>query len=687
MPDRRDFMIQTGVAAGAVVLQAQPAGGAPAWVRGVTRMTFGSPGEVERAAKAGAQVFHTNLVWPYFPLRRDRGGLSADDSRKLSELVAACQARDMRIILGLPPFPSVEHVRKHPDWRVKPSPTATSPEPKAGDLGGRIGCNVGPWGHYLIDLCGELIEDFEFDGFSFDGNYHPPLCHCSSCSAAYCTERGCDLPAKVNFDDFAYREYLVWRGEKLEGHYRKLRERIRKAKPDAVLMSWTVNAGRYGHFLYSPRAMPTSMNRLFDLPMQEWWLDESNVGASVAPAFGVAYLRAVAGDGPCAAEPYLMTRGRPATSDSLPAHERRTRAFLALTHGGVLALSLGWPGHDPAPDFREVEKRSPYLTDTKSMPWAAMLVSEQTRQFWCYKDIARRFLPPVFGTFRAALEEHLPMTLVNDWDLDAKLARFAVLMLPASAALSKAQVSAVRDFVRGSGGLVVSGETSLADEFGRPRDDFALADVFGVSLRKQHDGVGTLAWNDHPLTRDSRLSELVPKRSAAFRGPWTQVDAKGEVIAQLKPEGAKEPFPAIVINQFGKGRVVYLAASIDAATWSYAYPYQRRLLTRALEWAAREAPPVRVDAPMCVQATYWTQGRRIVVHLFNGLNTAANHGDPATEVPLREETIPIVGIRVRFRGATPKNVRLEPGGRRVDINGDVLELPPLELHAMLVAEL
>ncbi len=64
-----------------------------------------------------------------------------------------------------------------------------------------------------------------------------------------------------------------------------------------------------------------------------------------------------------------------------------------------------------------VERRAPWLTQTEPLPWAALLVSEQTRQFYAYEDIAGRFLPHVFGAFRAALEEHLPLTLVNDWDL------------------------------------------------------------------------------------------------------------------------------------------------------------------------------------------------------------------------------------------------------------------------------
>src|SRR5205823_4607751 len=160
---------------------------------------------------------------------------------------------------------------------------------------------------YLIDLCAELAADFDLDGFSFDGNYHPPLCFCRACKKAYRADTRRDLPGRVNLADVAYRKYLVWRGERLVRHYRALKDRLAKARSGAVVMTWTVNAGRWGHFLHSPRAMPVALNRLIEVPMQEWWLDETNHGASVAPSFGAAYLRAVAGDRPCASEPYLMS--------------------------------------------------------------------------------------------------------------------------------------------------------------------------------------------------------------------------------------------------------------------------------------------------------------------------------------------------------------------------------------------
>jgi hypothetical protein len=717
-PTRRTFLAHAGaLAAAASATPALPHAAAadppatpegvriPEWVFGVTRMAFLPPGDVPKAARAGAQVVHTNLVWPYYPLRRDGGGLSREDARRLRDLVSACRRACMKIVLGLPPFPPVALLRKHPDWRVHPAAGYDPAKvvPREDDLGTRLGCNLGRWGDYLIEVCGELVEDYKLDGVSFDGNYHPPICFCPACKSAYTRGRKRPLPAKADLDDVAYREYLVWRGERLENHYRRLQQRIKKANPDAVLMSWTVNAGRYGHFLYSPRAMPTRLNRLFDLPMQEWWLDETNLGASLAPAFGAAYLRATAGGGPCASEPYLMSRGNPPGTDSFPTHERLTRCLLAVSRGNVLAESLGWPGHETsaASDFREVARRAPYLTRAADLPWCALLVSEQTRQFHAYKDIPDRFLSHVLGAFRAATEEHLPLALVNDWDLDARaLSRYAVVVLANAAALSDAQVGAVRDFVRAGGGLVATGEASLCDELGRPRRDFALAELFGVSYRgdgKRHGGPAVLTWKDHPLVRDARLRELVPRGAVNFRGPLVRVSepkAAREVAVRIQPEGAKAPLPAAVLRRFGAGRVAYFPAGVDSALWAYAYPYQRRLLARAIEWAARVPAPVSVRAPMCVQATYFTQplkeGRRVVVHLFNGVNTTANHGLPAADVPLREEVVPVHGIEVRFHTDAPKRFRGEPGGRAVKVRNDggttVVEVPPVQVHLMLVGE-
>ena len=157
---------------------------------------------------------------------------------------------------------------------------------------------------------------------------------------------------------------------------------------------------------------------------------------------------------------------------------------------------------------------------------------------------------------------------------------------------------------------------------------------------------------------------------------------------------AGESLPAIVTHTFGKGRVVYLGAGIDAAYYLYSYPYQRILLQQAIEWAASAPSPISVQAPMCVHAVTMRQqrdGERLVIHLYNDLNTTAFHAKPDEDVPLREEVVPIHDIRITLRGYNIQKAHLEPEGREVEVKttpeGSELLVPQLDVHTMVVVDL
>src|SRR5262249_44598234 len=127
-----------------------------------------------------------------------------------------------------------------------------------------------------------------------------------------------------------------------------------------------------------------------------------------------------------------------------------------------------------------------WLIHKQPEPWAALVMSDNTRNFYGRSagQVEDRYLANVFGTFRAAVEEHLPLTVINDWNLTPDdLAKYKVLILANTACLDDRQTAAVKEFVSNGGGLVASLDTSLFDEFGTPRNNFALADVFGVDYQ------------------------------------------------------------------------------------------------------------------------------------------------------------------------------------------------------------
>ena len=100
-------------------------------------------------------------------------------------------------------------------------------------------------------------------------------------------------------------------------------------------MTWTTNAGRFGHFLSIPRNMPARMNLLLDAPApdQEFWLDETNRGPTVVPAFANAYIWATTNHRVAFSEPYLMSHGNPYGKDSFESPRRTPPRFVVSDDG------------------------------------------------------------------------------------------------------------------------------------------------------------------------------------------------------------------------------------------------------------------------------------------------------------------------------------------------------------------
>ena len=227
-----------------------------------------------------------------------------------------------------------------------------------------------------------------------------------------------------------------------------------------------------------------------------------------------------------------------------------------------------------------------------------------------------RFMAPYVGTYSAFLRSGIPVVTIHRPDFHEKLSGFKVLCLSNEAGMTEEQSEAVRQFVAAGGGLIATHETSLYDEKAYRRQDFALADVFGVSYEymlptanrkirftEEHDV--TLGLTGHQeLTHDE--PHVVVRLGS------------GRSLAYLTGDGTiSGKTPAVIANEFGKGRVVYIPGRLDSIQCEKLTPAIERLYANAVRWVAGGKLPVEVDAPAVLGVTLFQQQGRLMLHLVN----------------------------------------------------------------------
>jgi Glycosyl hydrolase-like 10/Beta-galactosidase trimerisation domain len=599
--------------------------------------------------------------------------------------VRAAHAAGIKVLAGVYPFVGSRGPRdlllKHPEWRSRKND-------RIPDRPGE-GCLLSPFGEALIDLLTARLKEYDLDGFQFDGWYQLTYCRCPSCLEKYKTETGRDVPAKADLANLEYRKYLVWRDARLMQVFLKLRQSIKAAKPEAVLVNWNNNdvAGS------APSWMPESLDCLNDWTNKEWW--DSN---DVSSVWLIKRLRGAAGDRPAGIQPYMFLRhGHDVASgvyhgSSCPVEEVLYRMHKVLAMGSIPII---WPGARQAWTDADSDKVTdglvdflPLVQETQTLKYAALLDSYTSLQMGPRGRMETGPLSHRGGMTRALVESHIPFDVISEHNASpALLQQYRVLILANTTCLSDRLVATLRDYVAGGGGLVATYESSLYDEWGQARPNFALADLFKASYRGRTKTAGPssrigFTSTSSPVTDDARIKGLMGDRgNTTYWGRFARVSVTPsddtQTIAPLAGTevlgGGKDSptrWTPLLLTQHKRGRVAYFPAAIDDAYWDAGYPYQRLLIGNAVRWAAGREPPVEVTAPLCVAAGFFTKTRgnrrQTIVHLLNDIDTTTGHGSKEEkQFAIREEA------------------RLE-----VQAQGPAWEvtIPRLDLHAAVVAE-
>jgi hypothetical protein len=312
----------------------------------------------------------------------------------------------------------------------------------------------------------------------------------------------------------------------------------------------------------------------------------------------------------------------------------------------------------PVPVMAWCKSNEAYLFDRTPVATVGLLWSQRNTDFFGRDDPADRVDAPYTGFMHALVRARIPYVPVHVDDIGRYAGRITTLILPNIGAISDAQSAALRGFVQGGGSLVATGETGAYDEWGDPRSELALADLFrcrrdaraprlregarqgsqsehtylrlSPELRGRVDGPKagdepSIAGERHPALRGFDETDILPYGGILL--PLT-VDAGAGVPLTFVPpfptyppetswmRQPKTEIPGLVLSEHRGARVAFMPADVDRRYAREHLPDHARLLANVVRWAAGSLP-LSVEGPGLIDCHLYQQRGTLVLHLVN----------------------------------------------------------------------
>jgi hypothetical protein len=601
---------------------------------------------------------------------------------------------------------SPDFYNAHPDWFARNK----DGEPyRAADK--YVACiNSAYYDEYLPGVLREIQQRSHPDGFtdnSWAGLGRESICYCANCARRFRDKTGSALPLRADWDDPVYRRWILWSYERRTEIW-ELNNKTTMAAggPDCI---WSgMMSGSVTGLARSFRDLREIGHRA-GIMMLDHQRRDDDTGFQQNGDTGKR-VHGVLGWDKLAPESMAMYQSGPGyyRVASKPAPEARMWMISGIA-GGIQPWwhYIGAVQEDrrmyntPAPVMRWCKDNARYLVDRRPVANVGILWSQRNTDFFGRDDAGDRVDAPYTGFMHALVRARIPYVPVHADDLG--LAKgLSLIILPNVGALSDGQCAAVRSFVEGGGSIFATGMASLYDEWGDPRADFALGDLFGVhrtepapklhASRQAASHTYLRVSQRHPVLKGFEETDLLP-----YGGTLAQVRLEEGAVVPLTyvppfptypPETAwmREPktnIPGLVLRERGKSRVAWMPADVDRRYAREHLPDHGDLLANVVRWAAGSVP-LTVTGPGMIDCHLYRQESRLVLHLVN-LTSAGTWRAPV------DEYIPVGPLRVSVFGFPLRGTaKLQVSGKAIAATSRQgrleFEVPSILDHEMVVLE-
>jgi hypothetical protein len=621
------------------------------------------------------------------------------------DLVKGCRAMGMVVVGRTDPHATYDDVRvAHPDWLLVGEDGQQHRHWSSPEMW--LTCALGPYNFdFMTDVKREIMTRYRLDGIFINRWDGSGTCYCEHCRSNFRAASGLEIPRTTDPRDPTHRTFVLWRQERLFELWRKWDETVRAINPDSCVIPNT--GGGAGSSLDMKRIGERAPTLMADRQSRH------GLVAPWANGKNAKEYRATMGRKPIVGIFSVGLDDEHRWKDSVQnADEIRLWVADGIANGmRPWFTKFGGSINDPR-WLKPVEDMfswcvgaERYLRNDQALARVAIVYSQQTS--WFCPDAnapARSVEDSSLGWYQALVESRIPFEMVHDRLLGVEdLRAFKTLILPNIMALSDEQCAQIREFVARGGGLIATSETSLRDEWGAPRTDFGLAELFGASwagstegpmknayLRLEHDSApGSPLFTgleDAPRIIHGVWRVDVKSRTAGYRPPITHIPSYPDL--PMEKVYARQPrtnIAQVYLSEKGDGRVIYFPWDLDRTFWEVLSTDHLKLMRNAVVWASNEEQPVRVEGDGVLDVTLWRQADSITVHLVNLTNPMMMKGPVRKIVPIGAQT-----VHVHVAGLNIRGVKLLVSGEKTAYRqtGEWLEVnvPSIFVHEVVAID-
>lgn len=651
----------------------------------------------------GSIAFYPSNV-PFHHRARDLG-----DHDIFGEMVTGSRQLNMAVVARLDPHAlSQEAFNAHPQWAARTPDGQPKRHPTANDL--YIACLNGPFmSVFMPQVISEIAERYDVDGFFGNRWGGSGVCYCDSCKSLFKQATGFDVPATLSGDytmpepgsagEAACRAYLLWHNDMRFTQLKLWNDTAKTEKPDLFFVG-----GPVGGLDLDPNRLTTYAPILFgDHQARSGVNPVWNNGRYAKQMRGVMRTKPIVGIFSIGEEENYRWKDSVQSTAEIETWlaDGIAQGFRPwMTKFNAKPYDTRWkPVVTERYDW--LAERATYLRNTANLARVAIVYSPETACFYGRSQVRARVDDYLSGYYQALIESRIPFEMIDSRQLDAAhIDGFRVLVLPNIAILSEAQCQQLRAYVSRGGRIVATHETSLYDETGARRPNFALADLFGCNFAGQVDERVQNAYltvrGPHPLVQGledtPRIISTVKRVHVApaerLIEPLTLVQSYADLpMERVFTDTPQTDIPMVFCRTLGAGRVVYFPMDIDRTFWEILSPDHLLLLGNAVRWAADEPALVTIDGHGVLDIAVWRQAQSVTVHLVNLTNPMMMKG------PIRE-IFPTGPFEVSFalpKGQTVSAVRLLEGNQSLSahVEGGRLKItiPSIVLHEIVAVDL